>query len=69
MAATEPDPDADPTPGPDPERRARLASTLVENPDSADRCTVFPPEATGVERMSTWLTADAAAFVDLDDAR
>jgi hypothetical protein len=47
----------------------RLASTLVEYSESPDRRTVYPPGLSSVARMSTWLTADADAFVDLGRMR
>lgn len=57
----------------DPEPPARLPDELrsvaVAYDDRPDRRTVFPPDLSGVERMSVWLTADDRAFVDLGDAR
>lgn len=51
-------------------RRTRdLRREVVSYPDAPDRCTIFPPDATGVARMSTWLTADRDAFVDLATVR
>ncbi|GAA0667029.1 hypothetical protein ACFQDG_09080 [Natronoarchaeum mannanilyticum] len=51
-------------------RRIRdLRHEVVSYPDAPDRCTIFPPDATGVARMSTWLTADHDAFVDLATVR
>ncbi len=46
-----------------------LVSTIVRYTDSPDRRTVYPPGLSSVARMSTWLTADADAFVDLDRMR
>jgi len=46
-----------------------LALTVVRYADSPDRCTVYPPGADGDARMSTWLSADRSAFVELDTAR
>lgn len=46
-----------------------LRHEIVSYPDRPDRCTIFPPGATGVTRMSTWLTADRDAFVDLAAVR
>lgn len=46
-----------------------LAATLVRYDGRPDRRTVYPPGLSGVARMSTWLTADADEFVDLDAAR
>jgi hypothetical protein len=41
-----------------------LRSTVVHYSDGPDRCTIYPPEASGVARLSTWLSADQSAFVD-----
>lgn len=46
-----------------------LESSLVEYEDGADRRTIYPPGLSSIARMSTWLSADSDAFVDLDDAR
>ena len=43
-----------------------LSLTVVRYADGPDRCTIYPPEATGDARMSTWLSADYGSFVDLD---
>jgi len=42
-----------------------LSLTVVRYADGPDRCTIYPPAATGDVRMSTWLSADYGAFVDL----
>ncbi|MFB6206275.1 MAG: hypothetical protein ABEJ05_07110 [Haloglomus sp.] len=52
-----------------PEPAPPLAATLVTYADRPDRRTVYPPDATSVSRMSTWLTADAGAFVGLESMR
>lgn len=46
-----------------------LHAEIVEYPDSPDRVTVYPPGLTGVDRMSTWLSADRSLLVDLDERR
>lgn len=46
-----------------------LESVVVRYDQRPDRRTVYPPGLSGVARMSTWLSADAGAFVDLDSAR
>jgi hypothetical protein len=46
-----------------------LTAALVRYDGRPDRRTVYPPELSSVARMSTWLTANADAFVDLDSAR
>ena len=53
----------------EPAARPRLASTLVQYAGEPDRVTMYPPEASHIERMSTWLTADADAFRDLEAMR
>ncbi|MFB6191959.1 MAG: hypothetical protein ABEI11_01415 [Haloarculaceae archaeon] len=47
----------------------RLTATHVAYDDRPDRLTLHPAEADDVERMSTWLTADADVFVDLAGVR
>jgi len=42
-----------------------LSLTVVRYTDGPDRGTIYPPESGGDARMSTWLSADRAAFVDL----
>jgi hypothetical protein len=42
-----------------------LSLTVVRYDDGADRCTVYPPNATGDSRLSTWLSVDYEAVVDL----
>ncbi|WP_245180724.1 DUF7511 domain-containing protein [Haloarcula amylovorans] len=64
--STEPDWVADDT-RTSPERAdVELSMTVVQYTDGPDRCTVYPPGLSGVARMSTWLSADRSAFVDLD---
>ncbi|WP_435174916.1 DUF7511 domain-containing protein [Halorussus sp. AFM4] len=46
-----------------------LSSVVVDYEDRPDRRTVYPEGLSSVERMSTWLTADDDAFVDLESAR
>jgi hypothetical protein len=42
-----------------------LVSITVEYDERADQCTIYPRGLSGMERMSTWLTADRTCFVDL----
>lgn len=49
--------------------RPRLACRTVRRPDGPDRWTVYPADATGVPRMSTWLSVDASCVVDLESVR
>jgi hypothetical protein len=46
-----------------------LESSLVRYDGDPDRRTIYPPGLSSVARMSTWLSADSDAFVDLEDAR
>jgi len=52
-----------------PQRPVTLESSLVEYEEGSDRRTIYPPGLSSIARMSTWLTADSDAFVDLDDVR
>ena len=64
------DPDGEGTDGAEPSSRPEiLDSTLVSNSDGPDRRTVFPRGLSSVDRMSTWLTANEAAFVDVEENR
>jgi hypothetical protein len=47
----------------------QLTSTLVPYADRPDRRTIYPPDASNVAGLSTWLTADADAFRDLGAMR
>lgn len=51
------------------EASERLESIVVRYEQRSDRRTVYPPGLSGVARASTWLTADADAFVDLEANR
>ena len=42
-----------------------LRAAVVEYENRPDRCTLYDPALTGLERMATWLTADRDEFVDL----
>ena len=42
----------------------RLELALVRYDDRPDRCTIHPPETTGIERMSTWISVDRSLVVD-----
>ena len=47
----------------------RLRSVVVAYEGSADRQTLYPADASEVEQLTHWLTADAAAFARLDEMR
>jgi hypothetical protein len=58
-------PDADAT-----DRDAdHLRSVVVAYEGSADRQTLYPVDASEIERLTHWLSADADAFVTLDEMR
>jgi hypothetical protein len=46
-----------------------LRSVVVNYEQQPDRRTVYPDGLCSAERMATWLSADAAAFVDLESFR
>jgi hypothetical protein len=46
-----------------------LRLRVVTHTDEPDQGTVHPPDATGIDRMETWITADLSAFVDRTDWR
>lgn len=69
MAAPSPRQESPTDAAPPRDDRVRLAATLVRYADRSDRRTIYPPDTSNVARMSTWLTADADAFRDLDAMR
>ncbi|WP_226479814.1 DUF7511 domain-containing protein [Natrinema amylolyticum] len=46
-----------------------LESIIVRYEDRPDRCTITPRECSDSERITTWLSADVGAIVDLADVR
>lgn len=42
-----------------------LQLAIVTYDDSPDRCTIHPPELTGIERMETWISVDLSLVADL----
>ncbi|WP_408957897.1 hypothetical protein [Natrinema sp. 74] len=46
-----------------------LESVVVRYENRANRCTVVPRECSETDLVTTWLSADADAFVDLEDSR
>ena len=46
-----------------------LRSVVVAYEGSADRQTLYPADASEIERLTHWLSADADAFVALDEMR
>lgn len=49
--------------------RPQLCYRTISSPSGPDRFTIFPIDATGVTKMSTWLTVNNDCVVDLDFAR
>lgn len=48
-----------------PRSEIALQMAVVEYARRPDRCTVYPPGLTSVERMSTWITTDRAIVESL----
>ncbi|RKD97579.1 hypothetical protein ATJ93_0568 [Halopiger aswanensis] len=46
-----------------------LESIVVRYEDRTDRCTITPRECPDSERLTTWLSADIDAFVELEQRR
>jgi hypothetical protein len=46
-----------------------LRSVVVAYEGSADRQTLYPADASEIERLTHWLSADADAFEHLDERR
>lgn len=55
--------------GPPSNGSCALRAKTVEYPDQEDRCTIYPPGLSGIERMERWLTANKYAFVNLETWR
>lgn len=51
------------------DRRIDLEPIVVRYENRADRCTITPRECSEERRLTTWLSADVSAFVDLEDVR
>lgn len=46
-----------------------LVSVLIEYDERPDQYTIYPPDASGVARMSRWISADVDCFVDCEAMR
>mgnify|MGYP000574834820 CR=1 FL=1 len=46
-----------------------LAAEVVVSQDGPAECTLFPADATGLARLTTWITAEEGSFVSLEDRR
>lgn len=56
--------------GPDSEpSRPVLAAEILLHRDGPAECTIYPAEASDLERLSTWITAKEGSFVNLDETR
>ena len=44
----------------------RLRATVVEYEDAPNECTIYPSGVSGMERMTTWISAKEGAYVDLE---
>jgi len=54
---------------PDVDAVDHLRSVVVAYEGSADRQTLYPADASEIERLTHWLSADADAFVALNELR
>ncbi|MHB9286530.1 hypothetical protein ACKVMT_05765 [Halobacteriales archaeon Cl-PHB] len=48
---------------------AVFCAVVEEYEDRADQCTIYPRGCSGVDRMSTWISAREGSFLALEDAR
>ncbi|MFB6097481.1 MAG: hypothetical protein ABEJ74_08845 [Haloferacaceae archaeon] len=46
-----------------------LRAVVTEYGDHPDECTLYPTDATEAELVTTWITAEGDAFVDLEAVR
>ncbi|MFC6987754.1 transcriptional regulator [Haloplanus sp. GCM10025708] len=46
-----------------------LAAEIIVSQNSPAQCTIFPPDATCFERLTTWITAKEGSFISLEDMR
>lgn len=46
-----------------------LAAEIIVSQNSPTECTIFPPDATDFERLTTWITAKEGSFTGLEDMR
>ena len=49
--------------------RPVLAAEIVVFDHRPAKCTVFPADATEIERLTQWMTAEEGSFVGLDEMR
>ncbi|WP_306059685.1 DUF7511 domain-containing protein [Natronococcus wangiae] len=48
---------------------AALEAAVVEYESRPNRQTIYPADCAGDRKLTAWLSANASAFVDLDDRR
>ncbi|AQL44342.1 hypothetical protein BV210_17175 [Halorientalis sp. IM1011] len=58
-----------PTPARDGARSVSITAKIVPVRDGTAECTLYPPNVSGVELMTTWITADEDSFVSLGEMR
>ncbi|RXK46612.1 DUF7511 domain-containing protein [Halorientalis pallida] len=58
-----------PTPADDAEPSVPIAAEIVVSRGQPAECTLYPADASGIELMSTWVTAREGSFVSLDTVR
>lgn len=46
-----------------------LAAEIIVSQDRPSECTIFPPDATEFERLTTWIRAKEGSFISLEDMR
>lgn len=46
-----------------------LEHRIVSNESAPDRCTICPADCNPETQLTTWLSADRSAFVDLESVR
>jgi hypothetical protein len=51
------------------ERSFALVARFTDHCDGRRECTLYPRGASGVDLMSSWITADEGSYVPLDETR
>ena len=47
----------------------KLRATVVEYEEAPNECTIHPRGVSGMDRMTTWISAEEGAYVDLESFR
>lgn len=50
-------------------RELRLVAQIERRHRQPDLCTIYEPDADGLSRQATWITAKEGSYVALDDVR